>query len=104
MYRRLFSQDPHNVYLNAFASYGWLGGITYLLLILSTLIIGAKTILIRTPWQHVSIVIFCALTATIAQGIQIDTDHWRHFYWMLGLMWGLYAASAAYVVPYRTPA
>ncbi len=104
LYRRLFSQDPHNVYLNAFASYGWLGGITYLLLILSTLIIGAKTILIRTPWQHVSIVIFCALTATIAQGIQIDTDHWRHFYWMLGLMWGLYAASAAYVVPYRTPA
>ena len=100
LYRRLFSQDPHNVYLNAFASYGWLGGISYLLLILSTLIVGARTILIQTPWQHVSIVIFCALTATILQGIQIDTDHWRHFYWMLGLMWGLYAASASYVVAY----
>ncbi len=101
LYRKLFSQDPHNVYLNAFASYGWLGGISYLLLVLSTLIVGARTILIRTPWQHVSIVIFCALTATIFQGIQIDTDHWRHFYWMLGLMWGLYAASAAYVPAFR---
>jgi hypothetical protein len=28
--------------------------------------------------------------------VQIDTDHWRHFYWMLGMMWGLFAASSAY--------
>jgi hypothetical protein len=101
LFRKLFGQDPHNVYLNAFASYGWLGGIVYLLMIVSTLIIGFKTVLIRTPWQHLSIGVFCPLLTTILQGVQIDTDHWRHFYWMLGLMWGLFAASAAYV-PGRT--
>ncbi len=31
--------------------------------------------------------------SVIFQGIQIDTDHWRHFYWMLGIMWGLFAIS-----------
>ena len=98
LFRRIFGQDPHNVYLNAFASYGWLGGISYLLMTLSTIIVGFKAVLTRTPWQNASIVIFCPLLTTMLQGVQIDTDHWRHFYWMLGLMWGLYAASAAYVL------
>ena len=58
---------------------------------ISTIIIGFKTVLMRTPWQNWAIVVFCPLVATIFQGVQIDTDHWRHFYWMLGMMWGLFA-------------
>jgi O-antigen ligase len=92
----LFGGDPHNVYLNAFASYGWLGGISYILLILATMAAGWKAIFTRTPWQHHAIAVFCPLFTTILQGIQIDTDHWRHFYLLLGLIWGLYEASAAY--------
>jgi hypothetical protein len=93
---RYFGMDPHNVYINAFASYGWLGGISYFLLIISTIIIGFKTVLMRTPWQNWVIVVFCPLVATIFQGVQIDTDHWRHFFWMLGMTWGLFAASMQY--------
>ena len=96
-FHKIFGQDPHNVYINAFASYGWLGGISYFLLMISTIIIGFKTVLMRTPWQNWAIVVFCPLVATIFQGVQIDTDHWRHFYWMLGMMWGLFAASSAYM-------
>ena len=95
-FHKIFGQDPHNVYINAFASYGWLGGISYFLLMISTIMIGFKTVLMRTPWQNWAIVVFCPLVATIFQGVQIDTDHWRHFYWMLGMMWGLFAASTAY--------
>jgi hypothetical protein len=93
----IFRFDPHNVYVNAFASYGWLGGVSYLVLIVLTLAVGVKTIFIRTPWQNFALVVFCPLVTTIFQGIQIDTDHWRHFYWMLGLTWGLFSASLAYV-------
>ena len=92
-FRIVLGQDPHNVFINAFSSYGWLGGISYLLLIISTIMIGFKTVLMRTPWQNWAIVVFCPLLTTIFQGVQIDTDHWRHFYWMLGMMWGLFAAS-----------
>lgn len=93
---KLFGMDPHNVYINAFASYGWLGGITYFLLIISTIGIGFKTVLMRTPWQNWAIVVFCPLVAAMFQGVQIDTDHWRHFFWMLGMTWGLFAASMQY--------
>jgi hypothetical protein len=101
---RLFGQAPHNVFLNAFAAYSWLGGISYLILIFSTLIVGFKAVLARTPWQNCAIVVFCPLLASVLQGIQIDTDHWRHFYWMLGLMWGLFAASAAHFAKPSQPA
>jgi hypothetical protein len=96
-FQKIMGLDPHNVYINAFASYGWLGGISYILLMISTVVVGFKTVLVRTPWQNWAIVVFCPLLATILQGVQIDTDHWRHFYWMLGMMWGLFAASAAYM-------
>lgn len=96
LFRQIFGLDPHNVYLNAFSSYGWLGGISYLLLIVSSIAVGFRGMLMRTPWQNASIAVFCVFFSTALQGIQIDTDHWRHFYWMLGLVWGLYAASVAY--------
>ncbi len=93
---KIYAMDPHNVYINAFASYGWLGGISYFMLVISTIIIGFKTVLMRTPWQNWAIVVFCPLVATMFQGVQIDTDHWRHFFWMLGMTWGLFAASMQY--------
>ncbi len=96
MFGRFFGLDPHNTFINAFASYGWLGGLTYLVMIVSSIAAGFRAMLIRTPWQNSSIAIFCAMFTTMLQGVQIDTDHWRHFYWMLGLMWGLYAASLTY--------
>ncbi len=91
----IFGADPHNVYINAFASYGWIGGISYLLLVIFTIIVGFRTILMRGPWQIYVVAAFCALFTTILQGVQIDSDHWRHFYWMLGIVWGLYAATSA---------
>jgi hypothetical protein len=102
MFRAEFGADPHNVYINAFASYGWVGGFSYIMLIVSTLVAGFRSILVRTPWQPYMIAVFCGLFTTILQGVQIDTDHWRHFYWSLGITWGFFAASMMYS-PGRAP-
>jgi hypothetical protein len=93
VFGKLYGQAPHNVFVNAFSAYGWLGGVTYFLLIITTIYAGLKTILVRTPWQGLSIAVFSAMSAVIFQGVQIDTDHWRHFYWMLGMTWGLFAIT-----------
>jgi hypothetical protein len=90
-----FGADPHNVYINAFASYGWLGGLSYLALIVATWVVGWRTVFRRGPFQSHAIAIWSALAAMTIQGYQIDTDHWRHFYLMLGLIWGI--ASAAHL-------
>lgn len=91
-FRYYLGHDPHNVFLNGFASFGWLGGITYLVMIISTLVVGVRSILVRTPWHSHAIAIFACFVAVAFQGVQIDTEHWRHFYWVTGLLWGLYAA------------
>lgn len=90
-FRFTFPEDPHNVYVNAFASYGWIGGFAYLALTAATCVAGWRVVFRRTPWQGHAIVLWSVLFVTILQGLQIDTDHWRHFYLMLGLIWGLAA-------------
>ena len=92
-YHYYFNKDPHNVYLNAFASYGWLGGFSFLVLTLATFAIAWRVVFTASPWQHHAIAVACSLIFTMLQGVQIDTDHWRHFYLLLGLLWGLYAAT-----------
>jgi hypothetical protein len=96
MFREYFPEDPHNVFLNAFASYGWLGGISYLALTGATLLVGWTLVFRRTPWRQDAIAIWSSFFFLILQGLQIDTDHWRHFYLQLGLTWGLMLASLRY--------
>ena len=95
-FRLHFPEDPHNVYVNAFASYGWLGGFSYLLLILATIFVGWRAIGTRLPVQLHAVAIWSTLFVEILQGFQIDTDHWRHFWLMLGLIWGLFGLSQAH--------
>lgn len=98
-FRHSFGEDPHNVYVNAFASYGWLGGFTYAAFIASTLMAGAAGALRRTPFQHYAIATFSTFSVLTLLGLVIDTDHWRHFYLLSGLVWGLYAAGLRYRAP-----
>ena len=92
-FRLHFPEDPHDVYVNAFASYGWLGGFSYLLLILATMVVGWRTVVARLPVQAYAVAIWSTLFVEILQGFQIDTDHWRHFWLMLGLIWGLFGLT-----------
>lgn len=92
-FARVYGLQQHNVYLQAFIVYGWIGGVTYIMLLLSTLWIGIRTALVRTPWQPYLITAFAAFVGEVLEGFIIDTDHWRHFFLLLGMVWGLAAAT-----------
>jgi hypothetical protein len=85
--------DAHQVYIQAFASYGWLGGVSFIALNLATLALGLRAVMIRTPWQPYLVVAMAAFTGIAVEGFVIDTDHWRHLYLVLGLIWGLAVAT-----------
>ncbi len=93
-FANLHGLQQHNVYLQAFLVYGWAGGMGYVLLLLTTLIVGLRNAFVRTPWQAYAIVTFAVFVGEVAEGAIIDTDHWRHFFLLLGMIWGLAAASA----------
>jgi len=48
------------------------------------------------PWQRAYLAIFAAFLGTVGESFIIDTDHWRHFWLMLGAMWGMFAAAQRY--------
>ena len=91
-FRLTFGLDPHNSYINAFASYGWLGACAFFLLVGLTVFIGFRLALSRSPYQRVAQIYWPSLLVFLLQGFQIDIDHWRHVYLMLGAVWGLETA------------
>jgi hypothetical protein len=95
-FARLHGLQPHNVYLQVFMVSGWIGGFSYILLLLSTLWVGLRSVLVRTPWQAYTIVTFATFFGEVAEGFVIDSDHWRLFYLLLGMVWGLAAATVKY--------
>jgi len=96
--------QQHNVYLQAFLVYGWTGAIAYITLLLSTLLVGLRAVFVRTPWQPYLIAAWATFVGEVAEGFVIDTDHWRHFFLLLGMIWGLTAATSKYVRRLRVDA
>jgi hypothetical protein len=97
-FHHYFPEDTHNSYLNAFMSGGWMSGIAYPALVFLTVALGFRHVFVRVPWQRTYLAIFSAFLGTVGESFVIDTDHWRHFWMMLGAMWGMIAAAQSYKV------
>jgi O-antigen ligase len=100
---RINGLQQHNVYLQAFLVYGWAGAMAYLLLVGTTLAVGLRASFLRTPFQPYMITATGAFFGEMAEGFIIDTDHWRHFWLMMGLMWGMFVAAQRHMATTRSP-
>ncbi|MFY9694044.1 MAG: O-antigen ligase family protein [Xanthobacteraceae bacterium] len=88
-----YGLQQHNVYMQGFLVYGWLGGATYLTLVAATLMAGLRAVLVRSPWQYYLVAAYAVFVGELVEGMIVDTDHWRHFFLMIGLIWGLMVAN-----------
>jgi hypothetical protein len=95
-FHNYFPEDTHNSYLNAFMSGGWIAGVCYPALAFVTVILGFRHVFAAVPWQRAYLAIFAAFLGTVGESFIVDTDHWRHFWMMLGAMWGMFAAAHRY--------
>ncbi|MEI8144655.1 MAG: O-antigen ligase family protein [Alphaproteobacteria bacterium] len=88
-----FTEDTHNAYLNSFMAGGWISGVTYPAIVAMTTIVGLINCFQRTPWQKTSITLFSAFFGLAVLGFIIDSEHWRHFWVLMGLIFGLGLAN-----------
>ncbi len=102
-FEQIFGEAPHNTFLNSFASGGWIGGISYILWCLCTFYMGIKTMFTRSPYQAFAVPVVATFIVMTLQGLQIDNEHWRHWFWMMGLIWGLFAAMQNYISQGENP-
>jgi hypothetical protein len=96
-------EEPHNVYLSMPLNAGWAGAGLYLAAVALTLLLGLKQAFKRTPWQPLVLIAFSAFLANAAEGLIIDTDHWRHFYLLMGMIWGVASVPSIVLAKQRAP-
>ncbi|MCY0146489.1 O-antigen ligase family protein [Hoeflea sp. G2-23] len=87
----MWGEDTHNIWLKALMDYGWLGFISYLMLMCWTFVLGFRHLLRDRPWQSYLMLALIVLFGHTLIGSVIDTDHWRHFYLLMGIVWGCIA-------------
>lgn len=97
-FRLIFGLEPHNSYINAFASNGWLGGFAFIGLAATTIFVVFRSSLRPSPYQRHAQLVASATLVFFLQGLQIDLDHWRFFWIFVGAAWGIEAARVKWSV------
>jgi hypothetical protein len=87
-------EDVHEVYLNMYLNTGWAGGTLYLALVLLTFGLGLRQVVRDRGGDGVSAMLVAAFIGMAFEGVVIDTDHWRHFYLIMAMIWGMALAPA----------
>ncbi|MBS3848804.1 hypothetical protein KD146_08885 [Devosia sp. BSSL-BM10] len=85
-------EEPHNVYVSVMHVYGWGGGAMYYLLIILTLWRGTAALARPSPYRLMMIPLMGTFTMLVAESAIIDSDHWRHWYLIAGLILGISSA------------
>ena len=96
--------DTHNVYIHLLVAGGFLSGLSFLAMVILTLVRGWGAAKRAGPAQGLLIVAYSALAAQFAEGYIIDIQNWRHFYLLMGMVWGaILAVDAAQAAQRRQP-
>ena len=104
-FRNVFGLEPHNSYIGAFANAGWVGGVTFIALVLATAFVGFRLCLAASPYRGLAQVAWPALMVLYLQAFQIDVEKWRQTYFLLGLVWALEVARLRWAArPQSLPA
>ena len=82
-------EEPHNTFVNVILIYGWGGGLAYISMMLMTLWRAIRHLAIRSPNRFILIALTATYLPLVIESAIIDTDHWRHFYLLTGLIWGV---------------
>ncbi|MGR6466046.1 O-antigen ligase family protein [Rhizobium sp. PAMB 3182] len=88
VFGQIYTEDEHNIWLKSLTTYGWLGFVSYVTLVISTLTIGFRYMLRNRPWQPYLMIAWVVMLGHILIANVIDIDHWRHVYLLYGIIWG----------------
>jgi hypothetical protein len=84
-------EEPHNSYVNVLHVYGWGGGLIFIAFILITLWRGLRFVVRPSPNRLLLIPLVGTFVPLSIEAAIIDLDHWRHFFLVAGLIWGVTA-------------
>lgn len=87
------TEEPHNTYVKVLLTYGWVGGFAYMALVWLTLKRGFSALVSQKANRLLLIPTLSVFAFLVIESAIIDTDHWRHYFLVLGMVWGITAYS-----------
>jgi O-antigen ligase len=84
-------EEPHNSYVNVLHVYGWGGGFAFIAFVGVTIWRGVRFVARPSPNRLLLIPLVAVFVPLAAEAAIIDVDHWRHFFLVAGLLWGVTA-------------
>jgi hypothetical protein len=96
VFSTIYPEDEHNIWLKSLTTYGWLGLVTYIGLVWTSIWWGLRYMLRDRPWQPYLVAAWITLCGHELIGNVIDTDHWRHHFMLFGIVWGCAALEHRY--------
>lgn len=90
----IFGEDTHNIFVKALMAHGWLGFVSWVAMMLATIIGGFKLLFKPRPWQPYVQIAYVVFVGHLVIGNVIDIDKWRHVFLMIGIIWGCMALEA----------
>ena len=96
LFGQIYGEDTHDIWLKALMDYGWLGFASWAIMVGWTIAAGFKLLFRDRPWQGYLLCAYVVFVGHVFLGTIIDTDHWRHFYLLLGMVWGCIALENHY--------
>ncbi len=88
IFGKTLGEDEHNIWLKTLTTYGWVGFAVFITTLLTSLLMGYRLLLRERPWQPFLMIAWTVVLGHVIIGNVIDIDHWRHFYLLLGIIWG----------------
>ncbi len=85
------------MWLKGFTTYGWIGGFSYIVLVVWTLVASFPLVFKQRPWTPIVQCAFAVFVGHVVIHNVIDNDHWRHLFLIYGMLWGAVAADRLYV-------
>jgi O-antigen ligase len=80
--------ETHSTYVRVLVEQGFLGLITWLALVISTIIMGARNALYgRSTYGIGSAALLGSWCGVLANSAVVDTLHWRHLWFIAALIW-----------------
>lgn len=100
---KIFPEPIHNIWLSSFVNYGWGGGITWITLVISSIVVSIRNY--RRTRDEIVVALMISMIAIVMCTSLHEGEHWRHLWLMFGMVWGvnIYNLGAVRKRPAPTP-
>jgi hypothetical protein len=74
-----------------------MGGVLYVISVFVKLYLGFSSAMLPGPLQGPALIAAASFAGLAFESLVIDSDHWRHFFIIAGLIWGIADAAPAVI-------